>query len=470
MKKTHHSIAALSVLICMTIVVNAGDSTGPVLVAYWPMDEGSGTTVHDATGRGHNGTIQGSSTEWDWVQGVHGSALYFHGGQNAYYPYIFIPGHSDFKFSTGSFTLEAWAKLDGSINTAYGEVIIGTNWGPERAITLGFGIPPIPSFFPRSHGESNAVMGPNEANLSRWYFLVGVRNAEEDKVQLYVDGVLVDEKEDESSTFTSGHPWSISGQFTWIWKAMGCFHGVLDEVSVYKCALSAEEIQDRYFQYAPHIELKPNVCNKHSKGKWITCYIEHPFEYGVDEIDITTLQIDQIDGAALTDPIPAESRPIKIGDHDADGIEDLMVKFKRLSVIEEIGEKEGNVELTVSGEVSDILFKASDQVFFMSPGQLHKSQEGLASDISSFFFELSYNYPNPFNASTMINFSIPNPALVSLKIYDLHGRFIDTLLEEHRQAGDYQVQWNPQNLPSGIYLYRLEAGEYVETRKMLFIE
>ena len=83
---------------------------------------------------------------------------------------------------------------------------------------------------------------------------------------------------------------------------------------------------------------------------------------------------------------------------------------------------------------------------------------------------LYQNYPNPFNASTSIKFSIPKPNLVSLKIYDSHGRLIDTLIEEHRQTGEYRVQWNIQNLPSGIYLYRLEAGDYVETKKMLLVE
>jgi hypothetical protein len=83
---------------------------------------------------------------------------------------------------------------------------------------------------------------------------------------------------------------------------------------------------------------------------------------------------------------------------------------------------------------------------------------------------LNQNYPNPFNSSTTIKFSIPNSSFVSLTIFDLRGRLIDTLTEKQCEAEEYEFQWNPQSLPSGIYLYRLEAGEYVETRKMLLVE
>ena len=83
---------------------------------------------------------------------------------------------------------------------------------------------------------------------------------------------------------------------------------------------------------------------------------------------------------------------------------------------------------------------------------------------------LFQNYPNPFNSATTINFSIPNPTFISLKIYNLRESLIETLIKEQRQTGEYQVQWNTENPTSGIYLYRLEAGQYVETRKMLLVE
>jgi hypothetical protein len=82
-------------------------------------------------------------------------------------------------------------------------------------------------------------------------------------------------------------------------------------------------------------------------------------------------------------------------------------------------------------------------------------------------FNLLQNYPNPFNPSTTIRFNLPRSGFVCLRIYNLLGKEIDTLVNEQREAGEYTVEWIPEDLTSGIYLYRLRAGEYVETRKMV---
>jgi len=80
---------------------------------------------------------------------------------------------------------------------------------------------------------------------------------------------------------------------------------------------------------------------------------------------------------------------------------------------------------------------------------------------------LYQNYPNPFNQSTTIRFSLLKSLFVSLKIYNFLGKEVNTLISEYRSAGEYEVEWNAEDLPSGIYLYRLETGDYVETRKLI---
>ena len=80
---------------------------------------------------------------------------------------------------------------------------------------------------------------------------------------------------------------------------------------------------------------------------------------------------------------------------------------------------------------------------------------------------LTQNYPNPFNASTMIGYTIPISEMVSLKIYDLRGREVVTLVEERKQSGTYVVEWQAEDLPSGIYILRLAAGKHIETRKLI---
>ena len=83
-------------------------------------------------------------------------------------------------------------------------------------------------------------------------------------------------------------------------------------------------------------------------------------------------------------------------------------------------------------------------------------------------YSLCQNYPNPFNPGTTIQYYLPKSADVSLGIYNTLGQLVAILVNERKDAGSYQVEWNA-NVPSGIYFYRLQAGEYLETKKMIFL-
>jgi photosystem II stability/assembly factor-like uncharacterized protein len=85
-------------------------------------------------------------------------------------------------------------------------------------------------------------------------------------------------------------------------------------------------------------------------------------------------------------------------------------------------------------------------------------------------FEVMQNYPNPFNPSTKIKYSIPQQAFVVLKVYDLFGREVVTLVNEEKPLGIYQVTFNGSNLPSGVYFYQVKANDYVETKKMVLLQ
>ena len=82
---------------------------------------------------------------------------------------------------------------------------------------------------------------------------------------------------------------------------------------------------------------------------------------------------------------------------------------------------------------------------------------------------MSQNFPNPFNPTTIIQYSIPNAAEVELTLFDLLGRELKVLVVGKQEAGYYQVQLNSAGLTPGLYFYRLRAGEYSETRKLLLI-
>ena len=82
---------------------------------------------------------------------------------------------------------------------------------------------------------------------------------------------------------------------------------------------------------------------------------------------------------------------------------------------------------------------------------------------------LSPNYPNPFNPSTKIDYIIPISSKVNIKIFDALGRELITLVDRYLAAGNYTVSWQPENIASGIYFYKLQAGKYTEIKKMVYI-
>ncbi|UCE08231.1 MAG: T9SS type A sorting domain-containing protein, partial [bacterium] len=90
-------------------------------------------------------------------------------------------------------------------------------------------------------------------------------------------------------------------------------------------------------------------------------------------------------------------------------------------------------------------------------------------------FTLHQNYPNPFNPETRIRYEVPKQARIMLKVMNLLGQKVGTLVNEDKPAGCYEVTWNGkddhgQRVASGIYLYRLESGDFVQTRKMIFLQ
>ena len=85
-------------------------------------------------------------------------------------------------------------------------------------------------------------------------------------------------------------------------------------------------------------------------------------------------------------------------------------------------------------------------------------------------YNLAQNYPNPFNPSTIISWQSPVSSRQTLKVYDLLGNEVATLVDEYREAGRYEVEFNASGLASGIYFYKLQSGSFVETKKMLLLK
>jgi len=114
-----------------------------------------------------------------------------------------------------------------------------------------------------------------------------------------------------------------------------------------------------------------------------------------------------------------------------------------------------------TGVFSYRAFRFGDVNLLSTPNDAPKNLQGYA---------LGQNYPNPFNPTTVINYQLPVSGNVSLKIYDMLGRNVATLINQRQEAGRYAVQFNGVGLASGVYFYRLDAGAFSETKKMMLVK
>ena len=85
-------------------------------------------------------------------------------------------------------------------------------------------------------------------------------------------------------------------------------------------------------------------------------------------------------------------------------------------------------------------------------------------------FSMEQNYHNPFNPNTKIKYSIPDLSFVTLKVYDVLGNEVETLVDEEKSVGSYEVEFDATRLPSGVYFYQLNAGEFINTKKMILLK
>ena len=85
-------------------------------------------------------------------------------------------------------------------------------------------------------------------------------------------------------------------------------------------------------------------------------------------------------------------------------------------------------------------------------------------------YSLYQNFPNPFNPTTRIQFQLPNREYVTVKVFDILGNEVAILVNGEMEIGSYEVEFDASNLPSGIYFYRLQAGEFINTKKMILMK
>ena len=135
------------------------------------------------------------------------------------------------------------------------------------------------------------------------------------------------------------------------------------------------------------------------------------------------------------------------------GMFDLRVYILRVSGI--LDQADAQYLIDYAGKIIQLIYSGNSKI-----------QHQPIVNIVPNTYSLSQNYPNPFNPTTDIEYSIPKNANVTLKVYDMLGKEVATLVNKQQDAGTYITTWNASNFSSGVYFYRLTAGSFVQTKRM----
>ena len=229
---------------------------------------------------------------------------------------------------------------------------------------------------------------------------------------------------------------------------------------------------------AVSVDIKPETCpnsfNVNKKGN-ISVAILGTADFDVQKIDPPTLKLEGI--SPLRWSIEDVATPISGGEHcgcttdGPDGFNDLNVIFAAQELATALGQvNDGDtLVLTITGDLLDETpIEGSDCIIIIAKN-LKKDLAGNLSNLPE-EYNLFGNYPNPFNPSTIIRYELPKQSYVNLTIYDVLGREVAVLVNEQKPAGRYEIKFDAKNLPSGIYLFRINAEDFVKTRKMLLLK
>ncbi|MFC2084463.1 T9SS type A sorting domain-containing protein [Bacteroidota bacterium] len=140
------------------------------------------------------------------------------------------------------------------------------------------------------------------------------------------------------------------------------------------------------------------------------------------------------------------------------------VEYLDIFLMEDIADKYGTLWYMLEGPPDYLSGAIIDGVQY---GTLVSVKE---NEFNNLNFSLSQNYPNPFNPSTTISYSIPEKGWVKLKVFDMIGRETKTLVSKEQSPGNYVVVFDGSNLSSGIYFYKLQAGKFIDTKKMILVK
>lgn len=403
------------------------------LVAYWPMN---GNT-NDSTFNNNDGINYGGSYVKDRY-GINDAAMFFD-SLNSYIEGI-NPGNN-LPVGNSPRSFSAWIKALSYDD--YGNNIF--HYGTAQPAPTNFHFL-IKQSVALGNGYGYGVLyGNTNVVDSTWHFVTGVYEGGTERIaKLFVDGKL-----DATGNITSepntilGSNWRI-GRFM---EGEVRFNGNIDEVKVYEIPLTNQQIWDKYIATttAPNLLFPGNdstlINNLTPLMDWDSTITANAYRIIIAN--------DSLFSAILIDTI-LNSSSFQVYEGLLIHIENLYWKVRTIN--------DGGIGPW--SEINRFQIVLTDV----------EDETQLPTE-----FALLQNYPNPFNPSTTITYHLPTASKVELKVYDIIGNEIATLVNEVQSAGRYNVDFGShsdegQNLSSGIYFYKFTAGDFVQTKKMILLK
>jgi len=368
--------------------------------------------------------------------------------------YVKIPDHNSLNMANSSVSISVWIKS--SANYSDEKMIIEHDiWdNPGTYQLTSMNSNNIRFNFPSMYMNEGALDYFINFTDSNWHHVVGMLDTDNNEAKIYYDGNLV-------ANITVFSEIGTATASTYIGSRGGnelFFDGLIDEVRIWNISRTQTEIQADMYRKLSGTE--PGLV-----GYW-----GFNGATGDTAFDQTTNQNHGIvhGGATwISSTAPISPDWLTFNPDSAiclpDSSKDILVTFDA-------------TELDTGDYYSSLIITSNDPASSEITVPIHLLVSDTISNINQFVdnipktFSLKQNYPNPFNPITTIEFELPKSEFVTLKVYNILGQEVTTLVSKKLQAGKYKYTWDASTFASGIYYYRIQAGTFIKTRKLILMK
>ncbi|UCH82621.1 MAG: putative Ig domain-containing protein [Candidatus Latescibacterota bacterium] len=428
-----------------TIVVTEPPSCPEDMICFWKFDETSGTVYEDFYADLDGQALVSPPTP---VAGIVNGAQDFNGTSDR----VTVDDHAALDWASDqSITIELWAKFTNV--SSRNKVMIGRDDGgggkPHWWIGAQQNTGAAMFVMLDSNGNGTYIIGSTSLNDGEWHHIAGVKDDSVDRIRLYVDGAKQDSAYHD---YTAGFGASTSlgiGYMAYGGTPDYFYDGSLDEIAIYGRSLSDAEIEQHYTDGQDAID----YCTGSTVATLLRGYTTYVVEsqivigwelFATDPYTrFVVMRAEGHDGPFVEIVNPAIDRAVLSFEFTDDDLKPGSSYRYRVDVIDENGRW--------------VLFETN------------------ALSTPAAVLTLHQNHPNPFNPNTTIQFLLPEKGHASLSVFDARGRRVVDLINKEISAGPHEVVWDAKDargnaVSSGVYFYRLRAGDNVLTRKMILIK